>query len=324
MTLKVASFFSGIGGFDLGFENVGMKIVFQCEKDKFCQKVLKKHWPDVLLMDDITKIKYNDIPKADLWCAGFPCQDVSSANQGKRKGINGDRSGLFYALAKLLDETKEKPKWIVLENVPGLLNCKKGKDFQRIIATMDELRYGISWRVLDAKYFGVPQRRKRLFIVGSYRSCSSTEVFFGEGTPTIDPDQVRSERKKIASRNGKSYHEPNLYTIQHASIGRKPEAGPQAKGYRNDGETWTLDARGSADVVCSTADPFRVRETTRISSELDGNRYRRIGNAVAVPVIEWLGKRILLAENSQLIPPQDLFSYCPIEAIQLELPLGIS
>ena len=88
--LKVATFFCGIGGFDLGLENAGMKVVFQCERDRFRQSVLKKHWPDIPLITDINDVRSSDIPDTDLWCGGFPCQDLSSANQGKRKGRSGD------------------------------------------------------------------------------------------------------------------------------------------------------------------------------------------------------------------------------------------
>jgi DNA (cytosine-5)-methyltransferase 1 len=94
--LQVASFFSGIGGFDLGFEMAGMTVVMQSEIDPFCRKVLKKHWPDVPLYGDITAIQAKEIPDADIYVAGFPCQDLSLANQGKRKGLQGERSGLFH------------------------------------------------------------------------------------------------------------------------------------------------------------------------------------------------------------------------------------
>lgn len=182
--LKVASFFAGIGGFDLGFERAGMEVVLQCEINKFGQQVLKKHWPEVRLFSDITKMKPSDIPEtANVWCGGFPCQDLSVANQGKRKGLEGERSGLFYEFARLVK--KRKPEWIVLENVPGLLNSHQGEDFRCILEELDELGYGVSWRVLDAKYFGTPQRRRRVYIVGSYRSLRSARVLFEEGAVEV-------------------------------------------------------------------------------------------------------------------------------------------
>jgi DNA (cytosine-5)-methyltransferase 1 len=293
--MKVASFFSGIGGFELAFENVGMETVFQCEINSFSQKVLKKHWPDVRLWDDINTLTHEGIPEADLWCGGFPCQDLSSANQGKRKGLNGKRSGLFYKFAELASH--HKPKWIVLENVPGLLNSHQGDDFKILIEEMDELGYGVSWRVLDAKYFGTPQRRRRTYIVASLGNLSSAEVLFEPEGVRVAAKQGEGERQNTATRNGKGLSKANIYSIQHAGIGRKPSAGPQAKGYRNDGETYTLDSRGAADAVCSPHDAFRVREASGISGGLDGNRYRALGNAVCVPVVQWIGRRIMYVEN---------------------------
>ena len=104
--LQVASFFSGIGGFDLAFEQAGCEVVFQCEKDKFCQKVLKKHWPQIQTHPDINELRSQDIPQAQVWCGGFPCQDLSLANQGKRQGLEGKRSGLFTKFAELASASK--------------------------------------------------------------------------------------------------------------------------------------------------------------------------------------------------------------------------
>lgn len=181
--MKFASFFSGIGGIDLGLEMAGMESVFQCEVNQFCQKVLKKHWPNVKLVGDINEVTIEKIPEADLWCGGFPCQDLSLANQGKRRGLEGNRSGLFYKFAELID--KGRPQWVFIENVPGLLNSADGYDFEIVLKTLDEFGYGISWRVLDAKYFGTPQRRRRVYIIGSYRNLRSAEVLFEQGATTI-------------------------------------------------------------------------------------------------------------------------------------------
>lgn len=263
--LKVASFFAGIGGFDLGLEQVGMEIVFQCEINKFCQKVLNKHWSDAKLHDDFNKIKPSDVPEnVQVWCGGFPCQDLSSANQGKRKGLKGERSGLFYKYAELIEH--HKPRWVIIENVPGLLNSHQGKDFQILLQKLDEFGYGVSWRVFDAKYFGTPQRRRRVYIVASFGNLRSAQVLF-ESEPTEFAYRSGIGKKEIAAKeNGASFSEANCYAIQHASIGRKD------KGYRNDGESYTLDSRGSAYTIRKTTNAFRVRDSSGISKELDGNR----------------------------------------------------
>jgi DNA (cytosine-5)-methyltransferase 1 len=293
--IRVASFFTGIGGFDLGFEHAGMKVVFQVEINKFCQKVLRKHWPDIPLWNDINTLEPENIPDAELWCGGFPCQDLSLANQGKRKGLEGARSGLFYKFAQLIDN--RRPKWVVIENVPGLLNSHSGDDFKILLETLDEFGYGVSWRILDAKYFGTPQRRRRTYIVGSLGTLFSAQVLFEHNATQVVYRQGLGKKDFTSNKTQIGVGDSNIYSIQHATIGRKASAGPQAKGYRNDGETYNLDSRGSADAVCSTVDAFGVREVTGVPAGLDGNRYRAIGNAVAVPVIEWIGNRIAAVDK---------------------------
>lgn len=295
--LKVASFFSGIGGFDLGLERAGMEVVFQCEWNAFCQKVLKKHWPNVKLMGDINDVTIDEVPKAEIWCGGFPCQDVSLANQGKRKGLEGDRSGHFYKYAELIEQGR--PDWVLVENVPGLLNSNNGDDFKVVISTLDELGYGVAWRVLDAKYFGTPQRRRRVYIVASYRTRRAAEVLFEQGSLEVASRQGLGKKEATPYGLGKGDMSSTLYSIQHAGIGRKASAGPQAKGYRNDGETYTLDSRGSSDAICQTDAPFGIREVAGVSNGMDGNRFRTLGNAVAVPVIEWIGRRLLAVSQTQ-------------------------
>ncbi|MGB9040472.1 MAG: DNA (cytosine-5-)-methyltransferase [Acinetobacter calcoaceticus] len=294
--LKVASFFAGIGGFDLGLEQAGMKVVFQCEINKFCQQVLRQHWPDVPLYGDIKNVDSKDIPSdAQVWCGGFPCQDLSLANQGKRKGLEGERSGLFYQYAELIKSNR--PRWVIIENVPGLLNSHEGKDFQILLEKLDEFGYGISWRVFDAKYFGTPQRRRRVYIVASLGNLRSAQVLFESEPFNITHRSGIGKKESIARGDGERICETNVYSIQHASIGRKSEAGPQAKGYRNDGETYTLDSRGTADAICAPFAAFRVRDSSRISKTLDGNRYRAVGNAVCVHIVKWIGLRILEVEK---------------------------
>ena len=293
--MKVASFFSGIGGIDLGLERAGMEVVFQCEILRFGQNVLKRHWPDVPLASDITQVKAGDIPDVDVFAGGFPCQDLSLANQGKRKGLEGARSGLFYTYADLIEE--KRPRWVFIENVPGLLNSAKGGDFRVVVSTLDELGYGVSWRVLDAKFFGTPQRRRRTYIIASLGTIGAAEVLFEPGTNPVADKSGNRARNFLASGNDESLPSSNVFSIQHAGIGRRASAGPQGKGYRNDGETYTLDSRGSSDAVCKTDAPFGMRASAGISRGLDGDRYRAIGNAVCVPVIEWIGKRIIEADK---------------------------
>ena len=273
-----------------------MSVVFQCEINPFCREVLRKHWPHTKLAGDISKVTAKEIPRSNVWCGGFPCQDLSLANQGKRQGLQGSRSGLFFKFAELL--SIKRPRWVIIENVPGLLNSHGGEDFKVLIQTLDELGYGVSWRILDAKHFGTPQRRRRVYIVASYKTMLSAEVLF-EQPGTAVPNQSSGCEEQNATEGSKGLSRAsNTYTIQHAGIGRKHTAGPQAKGFRCDGEAYTLDSRGASDAICKTDDAFGIRDSAGLPGGLDSNRFRAIGNAVAVPVVEWIGARLLAVNGN--------------------------
>ena len=158
--MRVGSTFTGVGGADMGFEAAGMTISWQCELDVWKRSVLAAHYPNIPIYEDITTLE--DPEPVDLMVGGFPCQDLSVA--GQRKGFSGERSVLAFEFLRIAEALK--PRWLVLENVPGLLSSNKGLDFQRLLREMVASGYGgIAWRCLDARYFGVPQRRRRIFIV---------------------------------------------------------------------------------------------------------------------------------------------------------------
>jgi DNA (cytosine-5)-methyltransferase 1 len=156
--LTVGSTFTGVGGADLGLERAGFSVAWQCELDAWKRSVLAAHWPTVPIHDDITTL--HDPPPVDLMIGGFPCQDLSVA--GKRKGFNGERSILAFQFLRVAESVA--PRWIILENVPGLLTSNRGRDFARLVDEMVGCGYGVAWRILDARYFGVPQRRRRVFL----------------------------------------------------------------------------------------------------------------------------------------------------------------
>lgn len=180
--LTGVSLFAGIGGFDLAMQLQGIKVVANVEIDEKCRKVLAKHFPDARQFTDVTTVKGKDLidagfnPSSGIITGGFPCQDLSIA--GKRVGLAGERSGLFWEIARVVEETQSQ--YFIIENVPGLLSSNKGADFGVVIGTMADLGYSVGWRVLDAQYFGVPQRRKRVFIVGKRGTDSPTpaEILF--------------------------------------------------------------------------------------------------------------------------------------------------
>ena len=178
MTLTFLDFFSGVGGFRHGLELAGMKCVGFCEKDKFARKSYeamydtKGEW----FHDDITTIDSTRIPKADLWCAGSPCQNVSIA--GKRAGLYGERSGLFFTFVDIIQsqEEEDKPEWILLENVKGLLSSGGGRDYLDYLSILDEAGYDLEWQVFNSKDYGVPQNRERIYTLGHLRSRGRRKV----------------------------------------------------------------------------------------------------------------------------------------------------
>ena len=174
--MKVLSLFSGVGGFDMGLENAGMETVFQCEWDKHANSILHRHWPDVPKWDDVSTLTGKHIlanaPIVDVVAWGSPCQDLSVA--GKRAGLEGGRSGLFHEGIRIIKELQEEtngqyPRISIWENVVGALNSNRGADFGVILNEMAEAgALVIEWAVLDAQYFGVPQRRRRVFVIAIF------------------------------------------------------------------------------------------------------------------------------------------------------------
>lgn len=157
--VTVGSLFSGAGLCDLGLEWAGMKHRFFCEVDPFCRSVLRRHWPGIPIYEDVRELRGADLPPVDVLCGGFPCQDVSLAAAGKRKGITGKRSGLWHEYARLIEEIR--PGYVIIENVPGLLAA----GVEAVLQDLAAVGYDAEWEVLPAAAVGAPHRRERVFLV---------------------------------------------------------------------------------------------------------------------------------------------------------------
>ena len=226
------SLFAGVGGFDLAMERNGVKVVASVEIDKHCQNVLAKRFPNSKLFDDVTTVKGSDLidagfkPRTGIIAGGFPCQDLSVA--GKRAGLAGERSGLFWEIARIVEETQSE--YFLIENVPGLLSSNKGRDFGVVVGTMADLGYSVSWRVLDAQHFGVPQRRRRVFIVGRRSGdLSPAEVLFKPEGVRRDPSQSQQAGQETTGSVGESFgqtgfakYSPGVTTLTATSY-KRPE-----------------------------------------------------------------------------------------------------
>lgn len=189
---RCGSLFSGVGGFDLGLERAGFETAFLCERDEWKRNVLEHYWPDTPIHPDVCEFEpSHDERNIHVLVGGFPCQDLSVA--GARAGLAGARSGLAFEFLRVADRIR--PRWIILENVPGLLSSNRGRDMAVLLDALADLRYGWAYRVLDAQHFGVPQRRRRVFIVarradaelgatGASRAALRVVWEGGEGDPT--------------------------------------------------------------------------------------------------------------------------------------------
>lgn len=202
--MKVVSLFSGVGGFDLGLEQAGMTTVAQIEFDKKCQSVLRRHWPDVPKWWDVSDVSGAELPEADVVAFGSPCQDLSVA--GQRAGMGeGTRSGLFFEAIRIVKEMQDVghgPWWVIWENVAGALSSAKGADFGAVIDHLADLgAVDVQWRVLDARFFGVPQRRRRVFVVARLdpRARGGRAVLPVSPRRSRDPQARRQAGEEVAA-----------------------------------------------------------------------------------------------------------------------------
>lgn len=364
------SLFSGIiGGFDLGFERAGMRCVWQCEINEQARDVLASHWDGVPCFKDVTTLHATDAVRPDIICGGFPCQDLSVA--GRRAGLAGERSGLFYEFMRIVSEFA--PTWVCIENVPGLLSSNEGRDMGAVVGTLADLGYGWAYRVLDAQYFGLAQRRRRVFIVGclgDFRRAS--EVLFERESLPWDSPPSRETGARVAhcisggahpgghngqddmnviaatlnsgGNSGGFRTEPGEHIIpidmRQASRGAKmtnnrTDGGAPGTGIGRDGDPASTicdshvpavafaqnqrDELREMDIAGALAAEPGMKQQTYANTAMgvrrlmpiecerlqgfpdnwthgsDSARYRMLGNAVAVPVAEWIGNRIMEA-----------------------------
>lgn len=297
---KVASFFSGIGGIELGFERAGFETVFQCEVKPFCSHVLARHWPEVPRKSDIRTVNEKDVPAADIWTAGFPCQDLSLARMGPRSGLRGSQSGLFHEFMRLVRGSM--PGVVVLENVHGLLTSHGGRDFGIVLQALDELGYGVAWRVLNSKDFGVPQQRRRVFVVAIHRDARSAgEVLFEPECGRWDTSAHRSDGAKSPSLFqtivGNTRRGPLVKALAHCVY---------AESARHTGTDWSRNYVWYPD---GRVRRFTTNEVERVQGfpvdwtepepgskfdtvKQDSLRYHAVGNSVTPQVAEWVGGRL--------------------------------
>lgn len=282
--LRVAGLFAGIGGFELGLARAGHLTSLLCEIEPGAREVLAHHFPDTYVHDDVCSL--NSLPRSvDLVVAGFPCQDLSQA--GKTVGIEGSRSGLVGEVFRLL---RARPtRWVVLENVPFMLQLSQGRAMEVIVTAIEALGYKWAYRVVDSRAFGVPQRRERVVLVASLDEDPRTVLFADEAAEEVLPADA-------VGQSACGFY----WTEGVRGLGWAVNAVPTLKGgsglgipsppaiVLRDGRVVTPDIRDAERM--QGFEPGWTDPTTRVTRA--GHRWKLVGNAVTVDMAAWLGQRL--------------------------------
>jgi DNA (cytosine-5)-methyltransferase 1 len=351
--VKAISLFSGVGGLDIGFERAGIETILQVEKDEHCLSVLESHWPDVERMTDVRDVgcglpkrgaaigddgsnasgqsgdQINRLRGVDLIYGGFPCQDISIA--GSRAGLTGEQSGLWFEFERIVSELR--PRWVAVENVAGLLSSNGGADFGVILTGLGKLGFDASWAVLDAQHFGVPQRRRRVFIVGGPRGRRAEQVLSLCESCGGNPETCSEAREGATGDLTSSTDGSSRTAGNNGKLGRAGDvfAATQRTPWQVPHLAWALQERDSKGTDSSTKEGHLIvgalpdispgtesvrrltpRECERLmgwpddwtrwgadGTEIsDTQRYRMCGNGVVATVSEWLGTRLMAVDQS--------------------------
>jgi DNA (cytosine-5)-methyltransferase 1 len=283
--------FAGIGGIERGLSQAGFSPEFLCEIEPAAASVLRYRFPDVPLASDICHLRR--IPKVDLLCAGFPCQSLSQA--GRTKGIHAGESKLIREVFRLVASPGTAPRWILLENVPFMIELHRGRAMKYITRRLEDLGYAWAYRVVDSRAFGLPQRRKRVLILAS-NTDDPRPVLLGGEANSCDKNENDSHAGNVAC--GFYWTEGNtglgwaVNAIPALKKGSKlsipsppaiwfPKSRSIAVPNIKDAERLQGLPQGWTDPdICRAAFPHRLR-------------WQLVGNALSVPVAKWIGQRIV-------------------------------
>lgn len=271
--MRYLSVCSGIEAASVAWKGLGWTPVAFSEVEPFCCRVLQHHFPDVPNLGDMTVIDGREFyGAAELIVGGTPCQGFSKA--GKRKGLSDGRSELALHFVRIVSRCR--PRWVLWENVPGAFSTASGRDFGTFVQALDECGYHLAWRVLDAKYFGVPQQRRRIFLLGHSGDwrCAAKVLFEPESLfRDFEPGwRAKEVFPCLTGNGGKAFDDTTPFVLEEAGVRRAtPREWERLMGFPDD---WT-SLPGAADF----------------------SRYRALGNSMAVPVMRWIGERIQRVED---------------------------
>lgn len=329
--MKFLELCAGIGGFRQALENLGCECVGYSEIDKYAIKLYSAWYNDKRNFGDVTKIEAEKLPDFDILVGGFPCQAFSIA--GKRGGFNDTRGTIFFDFARIMKA--KKPKFAIFENVKGLLNHDGGRTFETMLRTLNEIGYDAQWGILNTRFHGLPQNRERVYIIANLRERSATKILFERGDDITDK-VARIQQSIIGNyhtKSGKTHQrsgvlnensiapcliasdckEPRMVKIG-AIDGKRHQAD---RVYGLDGVSTTLSAQGrglgaktglysAGDKVrrLTPEECFRLQgfkdEMVELGYKIgisDTQLYKMAGNAVSVPVVEWVAQRVLNWNN---------------------------
>ena len=340
-SLSVVGLFAGIGGVELGLERAGHKTKFLCELDVYAQAVLRKEFPDVpRIHPDVTTLRPEEISGVDLLAAGFPCQDLSLA--GTRAGLDGERSGLVWTVMDLVRKARTKPEFLLFENVSNLLRLGRGVHMRAILETLEGLGYQWAYRVVDSRGFNLPQRRERVIILASHGSVPPEAILFNKHIAAATDDTIQ-----VAEGHDYGFY----WTEGKRGVGWARDAVPTIKGGSGLGipspPAVFVNRKDSGDGPTSFAGTPTIGDAERLQGfpagwtdvelEVDGKpmrigaRWKMVGNAVSVPLAEWVGQELAdppqgCADNVSTIRwsedralPRAAFSSCDNERHRVEI-----
>jgi DNA (cytosine-5)-methyltransferase 1 len=313
VVVNVGSLFSGIGGFDLGLERAGMRVVWQCESDDFCRRVLAQHWPAIPCFEDVRDLRgtgRESVPAVDVLCGGFPCQDISLAGAGA--GITGARSGLWSEYARLIGELE--PRWVIVENVSALLARGLGV----VLADLSALGYDAEWDCLPASAFGAPHQRDRVWLVAYPNGHSQHDgpvdaEASAAPQPLADADELGRHRRSGELRTPRRRQSENgSPDVAHPDPKRRREglcqsSGPDERPRQGDA-LWCGEQLADADSEPTLGSPVAREERSPWAVEPDVgrvahgvparmDRVRSLGNALIPQIAQWIGERIMSYET---------------------------
>ena len=289
-----AGLFAGIGGVERGLELAGHSTVLLCENDAAATRVLRRRFPQVAVFGDVREL--DSVDGVDLVTAGFPCQDLSPA--GRTAGIQGSKSSLVKEVFRLVD--KDRPPWLLLENVPFMLRLRRGSAMAFLVSELRRLKYSWAYRVVDTRAFGLPQRRRRVLLLAS-RDEDPRPVLLGDEahSPPEKDDYSDFSRRLPLNQKACGFY----WTEGTRGLGWAIDATPTLKGGSN------IGIPSPPAIVLPTGDlvipdirdaerlqgfpPAWTRPALAGTQRGMGQRWRLVGNAVSVPVARWIGKRLL-------------------------------